>query len=178
MQYSTLEPFEEEQAQAQAQAQGQAQESESGEQQQYQEQAQVQVSDSSSSDEAEESGEVAEPKKGSSISMNVSKLIIFLMVAVFLTISLMLESGEKSPVQKVMDALRNPLSLLLIVLVGVLYASIRVMKLLGKFTEKEYETFMTVERHANVAFILVLFEAIGMRFTSYWIVWIATLLHI
>ena len=160
MQYSTLEPFEEEQAQAQAQGQGQ--ESESGG-------TTIPRTGTSSGileliDESEESGEVVKPKEGSSISMNVSKLIVFLMVAVFLTISLMLESGERSPVQKVMDALRNPQSLLLIVLVGVLYASIRVMKLLGKFTEKEYETFMTVERHANVAFILVLFEAIGMRF--------------
>ena len=174
MQYSTLEPFEEEQAQAQAQAQGQGQETEGGESHQYQEQeqAQVQVSESSESD-----GSV-EHKSESTITMNTSKIIVFLMVAVFLTISLMLESGDRNPAQKIMDAVRNPQSLLLIVLVGVLYASIRMMKLLGKFTEKEYETFMTVERHANVAFILVLFEAIGMRFTSYWIVWIATLLHV
>ena len=177
MQYSTLEPFEEEE-QAQAQAQGQDQSAESGEQHQYQEQAQAQSSESSSEGEPEDLEEAVAPKKHSTISMNVSKLIVFLMVAVFLTISLMLESGDRSPVQKVMEALRNPQSLLLIVLVGVLYASIRVMKLIGKFTDKEYETFMTVERHANVAFILVLFEAIGMRFTSYWIVWIATLLHI
>ena len=176
MQYSTLEPFEEEQAQAQAQGQGQS--NESSEQQQYQEQEQVQISDSSNAVDPEDSPKVEHPKKTSTISMNVSKLIVFLMVAVFLTISLMLESGDRNPVQKIMDALRNPQSLLLIVLVGVLYTSIRMMKLLGKITDKEYETFMTVERHANVAFILVLFEAIGMRFTSYWIVWIATLLHI
>ena len=112
MQYSTLEPFEEEE-QAQAQAQGQDQSTESGEQHQYQEQAQAQSSESSSEGEPEDLEEAVAPKKHSTISMNVSKLIVFLMVAVFLTISLMLESGDRSPVQKVMEALRNPQSHLL-----------------------------------------------------------------
>jgi hypothetical protein len=161
MQFATLEAFEEETAQAQAQAQTQTQT-----QFQSQEENQVKVEISNDIEEEDE-----EPT-------NLSKMAIYVMVAVFFLISLTLESGDKNPIQKLLDALRNPQSLILIVLVAILYSSIRALKAFGKFTEEDYENFMTVERHANVAFIIVLFEAIGMRFTSYWIVWAVTYLHI
>lgn len=173
MYYSTLETFEEYQSQSQGQSQSQPQDLEGGAQEQEQRQEQRQQQ------QRETEGESKQPSASElTIPMSVSKFIVFLMVSVFLTLTIMMESKEKNPIQKLMDALRNPQSLLLIILVGVLYASVRVMKLIGKFSDEEYETFMTVERHSNVAFILVLFEAIGMQFTSYWIIWIATFLHV
>ena len=193
-QYSSFEGFEEENAQeqvqvqvqhqhegdmnAQSQEQAQAQASESGSQAQAQ--AQEQVAESGSEGEQGGQGTASDSGSGSTIKLklNANRVIILVLVSLFLIITMMLESRDQNPVSKIMALFSNQRSLILIALVFILYMYVRMMKLAKNINDNEYKSYMTIERHANVALILVLFEAIGLRFTSYWIVWLATYLNV
>ena len=175
--YESLE--QEEVTQTQGQGQGQSQ-SGNGYQSQGQMQAQsgngtqVQSQGQMQSSGESESESVSEPSQ----PIEFHKVVTFLFVAVFLVLTIMIESSSGHPLKKIRMMFSSNRALMIIFLILFFYGYIFFMKFRKNVSEEQYNKYLVTERHANVALIIIFCEMIGLRLSSYWLVWAATYLNL
>ena len=106
------------------------------------------------------------------------KIMTFLFVALFLVLTLMIEASNGNPMKKIRMMFSSNKVLMILFLILFFYGYIFFMKFRPNVTKEQYDKYLVTERHANVALIIIFCEMIGLRLSSYWLVWAATYLNL
>ena len=102
----------------------------------------------------------------------------FLFIALFLVLTLMIESSNGHPLKKIRMMFSSNKVFMILLLILFFYGYIFFMKFRPNVTKEQYDKYLITERHANVALIIIFCEMVGLRLSSYWLVWAATYLNL
>ena len=165
----------------QTQSQGQVQ-SQSGNGQQSQGQMQAQNGNGSQvqvQGQSQGSGNSeTETVNNSTHPVEFHKIMTFLFVALFLVITVMIESSSGNPMKKLRMMLSSSKFMVILLIILFFYGYVFFMKFRPNVSKEQYDKYLVTERHANVALIIIFCEMIGLRLSSYWLVWAATYLNL
>tara|TARA_B100000123_G_C25650836_1_gene393123 strand:- start:326 stop:859 length:534 start_codon:yes stop_codon:yes gene_type:complete len=106
------------------------------------------------------------------------KIVTMLLIFVFLAITFITEFSSGSVSKKMALMMGNNKIMMIFILLLIFYVYILIMRYGRNVSEEDMKKYKVTERHANVALILIVCELIGLRFTSYWLVWLATFFNV
>ena len=89
----------------------------------------------------------------------------------------MIESSNGHPLKKIRMMFSSNKVLMVLFLIFFFYGYIFFMKF-RPVLQEQYDKYLVTERHANVALIIIFCEMVGLRLSSYWLVWAATYLNL